>query len=317
VSRRRTAPVAASATWRDGVHLTATPIWCDARRRRDICFVSSADRIGRAGHGQLIATAPTLALVGARGDGNLSVPLRRRFTLGTLRLELLPSGRGLGAAALLVDNAGRTVLYAGAVRGDGPEPCEVRACDAVVVAAPFGEPHHAFPKVAAVADQVATWVASRAAAGERAVLVTDAILDALEVISELATRGVPVAATRAVREAAARVAITQLVAPRQAHALVCVEHDRTTEAERGPKPVHALLSGRVLDLAKAQGPKPKAPLFPWPFAAGHAELLRWIDATGAREVFVTGACADAIVAAVGPRARTLGPPQQMALFEAS
>ena len=122
VSRRRPA-ADASVTWRDGVHLTDTPIWCDARRRRDVCFVSSADRIGRAGHGQLIGTATTLALIGAQGDGHLAVPLRRRFTLGTLRLELVPSGRGLGAAALLVDNAGHTVLYAGRGRtapGDGP-----------------------------------------------------------------------------------------------------------------------------------------------------------------------------------------------------
>ena len=55
----------APVSWRDGVHLTGTPIWCDARRRRDVCFVSSADRVGRAGHGQLIGTPITLALVGA------------------------------------------------------------------------------------------------------------------------------------------------------------------------------------------------------------------------------------------------------------
>ena len=56
----------APVTWRDGVHLTGTPIWCDARRRRDVCFVSSADRVGRTGHGQLIGTPITLALLGAR-----------------------------------------------------------------------------------------------------------------------------------------------------------------------------------------------------------------------------------------------------------
>jgi len=301
-------------TWRDGVHLTGTPIWCDARRRRDVCFVSSADRVGRAGHGQLIGTAATLALIGAsaQSDGHLAVPLRRRFTLGTLRLELVPSGRGLGAAALLVDHAGHTVLYAGAVRADGPEPAEARACDAVVVAAPFGEPRHAFPKIAEVAADVAAWVRARHAAGERAVLVTDTIVDALEVAAELTARGVAVTATRAIREAAARAGVTAPVAPRLAHALVRVDGDSATEAERGARPVSALVSGRALDL----DPQPLRPGFAWSSAAGHAELVRWIEATGAREVFVTGACADAIVAAIGPRARTLGPPRQMALFGA-
>ncbi|MCX5743068.1 MAG: hypothetical protein NT062_11310, partial [Proteobacteria bacterium] len=148
-------------TWRDGVHLTATAIWCDARRRRDVCFVSSVERIGKSGHGQLIATATTLALLGADGSGgHLAVPLRQKFTLGTIRLELIPSGRGLGAAALHVDVAGRTVMYAGPVRtsaGGAGEPAEVRAAEAVVVAAPFGEPHHQFPAIATVAEQLAAW----------------------------------------------------------------------------------------------------------------------------------------------------------------
>src|ERR1041384_1106939 len=105
VRRPRTTPNA-PVTWRDGVHLTGTPIWCDARRRRDVCFLSSADRVGRTGHGQLIGTAITLALVDASGPGgHLAVPLRQRFTLGTVRLELIPSGRGFGAAALHADVA--------------------------------------------------------------------------------------------------------------------------------------------------------------------------------------------------------------------
>ena len=108
MARRPRAASIAPVTWRDGVHLTGTPIWCDARRRRDICFVSSADRVGRTGHGQLIGSPTTLALLSAKGDGHLAVPLRQRFTLGTLRLELIPSGRGLGAAALHVDAVGRT-----------------------------------------------------------------------------------------------------------------------------------------------------------------------------------------------------------------
>ncbi|MBA3540561.1 MAG: hypothetical protein H0T79_13205, partial [Deltaproteobacteria bacterium] len=111
---RATPPV--PVTWRDGVHLTGSPIWCDARRRRDVCFVSSSERVGRTGHGQLIGTPLALTLLGATEPGHLAVPLRQRFTLGTSRLELIPSGRGLGAAALHVDLTGRTVLYAGPIR---------------------------------------------------------------------------------------------------------------------------------------------------------------------------------------------------------
>jgi hypothetical protein len=101
VARRRAQPAPATepVVWRDGVHVAGTPIWCDARRARDLCFVSAADRVGRAGHGQLIATAATLAQLGAAPGPHLAVPYRRPFTLGTLRLELMPSGHALGADA--------------------------------------------------------------------------------------------------------------------------------------------------------------------------------------------------------------------------
>src|SRR4051812_48627747 len=172
--RARTARLAPAApvSWRDGVHLTGTPIWCDARRRRDVCFVSSADRVVRAGHGQLIGTPITLALI-ADETGHLAVPVHRPFTLGTLRLGLIPSGRSLGAAALHVDTGAGTVLYAGAIRTVGEDAAEVRSCDALVVGAPFGEPHHRFPKVDEVCDQLVAWVRRQLKANRTPVLVVD------------------------------------------------------------------------------------------------------------------------------------------------
>src|SRR5215475_9044254 len=215
VRRPRTTPNA-PVTWRDGVHLTGTPIWCDARRRRDVCFLSSADRVGRTGHGQLIGTAITLALVDASGPGHLAVPLRQRFTLGTVRLELIPSGRGFGAAALHADVAGKTVLYAGAVRtstGGVGDAAELRTCDAVVVAAPYGEPHHQFPPLAAAIASAIDWTRAQLAAGRRPVLVVDSVLDGLEVASRLAAEAIAIAGGRALREAAHRIA--ELVPPPQ------------------------------------------------------------------------------------------------------
>ena len=329
-------------TWRDGVHLTGTPIWCDARRRRDVCFVSSADRIGAAGHGQLIGTSTALALVAARGDGPLSAPLRRPFTLGTLRLELIPSGRTYGSAALHVDNGGRTVLYAGAVRtdaaafgapatgtgarGSGLEPAEVRSCDAAVVAAPFGEPHHRFAPRDVVAERVVAWVRARLATGTSPVLVVDTASDGLELAACLAREGLAVAGSRAVRDAALRLAsasadleVPTIRAPgREPGVVIRLESDRARRAPHAgasaspdatARSATALISGRALD------PHPTWDAgFAWPFAAGREQLLAWIEQTRAKDVFVTGACAEAIVRAVGARARLLGPPRQMALF---
>jgi len=336
-------------SWRDGVHITGTPIWCDARRRRDVCFLSSADRVGRAGHGQLIATPITLALLGVRDQGHLAVPLRQRFTLGTLRLELIPSGRGFGAAALHVDIAGKTVLYAGAVRtaaGGAGDAAELRTCDALVVAAPYGEPQHSFPPLGGAIDAAIEWTRGALATERRPVLLVDSVLDGLEVASRLAGAGIAIAGPRALREAAQRIAdlvprplrldaaaaqrsnareprapgfaadsagpIPTIVAPgREPRAIVWIDTDRAALARAvGDRAVAtALVSARA-----AAGAAGHDAGFAWSAAADRAQLLGWIEATGARDVFVTGPCAESIVAALGARARVIGPPQQMSLF---
>lgn len=369
--RPRIAPNVA-VTWRDGVHITNTPIWCDARRRRDVCFLSSADRVGRTGHGQLIGTAITLALAGAREHGHLAVPLRQRFTLGTVRLELIPSGRGFGAAALHVDITGKTVLYAGAVRtaaGGVGDAAELRTCDAVVVAAPFGEKHHRFPPLQKAIDQTLAWARTQLAHGKWPVLFVDSPLDGLEVASRLAAEGLAISGHRAIREAGARIAdrvpppqlvngavlIGSSLVPRaigravrtaergtpppplprrlpsgtqalpivasgiptmttpgkEPRVVVWLDSDHSGAARAlGERPfATALASGRALDAIAGYDAS-----FAWAAAADRAQLLAWIEATSARDIFVTGACAEAIVAALGGRARIIGPPQQMALF---
>lgn len=301
-------------TWRDGVHLTGTPIWCDARRRRDVCFVSSADRIAIAEHGQLIATPLTLAMLApksgaALGAGHLAVPWRRPFTLGTLKLELIPSGRGLGASALHVDSRGRTVLYAGPVRTTAPrDPAEVRTCDSLVIAAPFGEPHHAFAPIEQLRDQVLAWAKQRLAAGDVPVLVVESALDGLEITAQLAE--LQLAASKSLRDAAERLAsleaLPELRAPgKQPRVIVHVAADKLALPARA---IRALVSGRAID-----GHAGFDAGFAWPFAAGRAQLLAWIDQTRATEIYVTGACAEPIIAALGKKAKLLGPPHQMSL----
>ncbi len=306
-------------TWRDGVHLTGTPIWCDARRRRDICFVSAADRLASSGHGQLIGTPLTLALLAGKGDGHLAVPVRQRFTLGTLRLELIPSGRGLGAAALYVDHGGRTTLYAGAVRtarGGAGDAAEVRACDALVVNAPFGEPHHVFPKLTDVIDQTAAWAAAELAMERRPVVFCDSVLDGLELAIALAARGLAISAGKPIRDAALRantgVQLPPISTPGKEPRVVIWldgEHGALVKSIGSKRFGTALVSGRVLDGATGYDAS-----FAWASAADHKQLLGWIESASARDVFVTGPCADAIVLAIGPRARVVGPPRQMALF---
>ena len=259
------------------MHLTGTPIWCDARRRRDVCFVSAADRLGRAGHGQLIGTPKTIELLGG-GPGHLAVPLRRPFTLGTLRLELFDSRRGVGAAALLVDLKTKRAVYAGELRTGA----DVRACDALVVAAPTDA--RKLPKLADAAARVIEWTRARLAARERPLLVVESLLDGFEIAEQLAKAEIAVTGSKSLRLPKARGAFVQVRGDREPAG----QYVRTTVGLDGD--------------------------FKWPFAMTRDELVAWIEQTGARELYITGPAAEAIATTLGPRARVLGPPRQMQLW---
>src|SRR5689334_22757699 len=91
-SRPPSAPTPPPVEWRDGVHIIDTPLWCDARRAREACFVSSALIPEASRHRQVIATAETIALLPEASRQSLAVTYGRPFTLGDARLELFPSG---------------------------------------------------------------------------------------------------------------------------------------------------------------------------------------------------------------------------------
>lgn len=324
---RGRAAAPASAVWRDGVHLVGTPVWCDARRRRDVCFASAYGRVGRSGHGQLIATPATLAMVGADGAGDLGVPVRRRFTLGTLQLELIPSGHALGAAALRVELEGRSVLYAGAVctRSIGlAEPGEVRTADCAVVAAPYGAAAHVFPPPAQVAAQLVEWVAASAARGHVLLLVS-AELKALDVAAVLAGAGIAACAPLALRNLARRARIAAPSVPelraiprdRPAVVIATVPQRAKLAAELAKRPLAiGWISGEAIDPVAVAAQRVERG-FAWSSCADRAQLLAWIEATSAREIYVTGRCAPEIAAHLGKRAAVLGPPLQMRLFSTS
>lgn len=323
-ARRARLGASPSAVWRDGVHLTGTPVWCDARRRRDVCFVSAHGRVGRAGHGQLIATSETLALVGALGSGHLGVPVRRRFSLGQLQLELLPSGYGLGAAVLRVEVGGRVAMYAGAVTPQSlglAEPSEVRPADCLVVAAPYGSPEHVFPDPAVVVANLVDWVQQTAARSNLLLLVsTD--LKALDLAAVLARAGIECSAAPALRQLTKRARVVTPAVPelrairgeRPMVVIATVEQRTRMEFELSHQPfATAWISGDAFDAAAVAAARVDRG-FAWSSCADRNQLLAWIEATSAREIYVTGRHAGAIAAHLGPRASVLGPPVQMRLF---
>src|SRR3954469_6506179 len=127
MARRKSAATPAHAfTHRGGVRITGTHLTCDAAgSAEDLVFLSHAQAVGalgarrmplrRAGRQELLATEGTLALLGPAGETlrkhALPAPFGRPFVLGGLRVELLAAGHLPGAASLLCEVEGRSLLY--------------------------------------------------------------------------------------------------------------------------------------------------------------------------------------------------------------
>ena len=316
-------------SWRDGVFLTGSSIWCDARRRRDVCFASSALGVASRGHGQLIATSLTMALLGANSPGQLAVPVRKPFTLGKLKLELFPSGAALGSAALRVDFGDRSVVYAAAVQpGDAGiatmDAGEVRRCDALVVDAPYGDKRHRLLSPAKAVVQLQSWVDKQVFAKRTAVIFVDNAMRALDVQRALTAANQRerwvVTAHRSIRLMVQRAATVHhgLVVPLLATATRGNVIIWPLAARDG---LRALVGQRVLATLWLSGEAHDKALvathgvdlgLAWAAAADRDGLLEWIAASRASTVYVTGRCAATVASAIG--ATVLGPPEQMRLF---
>lgn len=337
----RARPRAASQpiVWRSGVHIVGTSIWCDARRARELCFVSRADRVSPSRHGQVIATRETLALLSrsqesADDASELAVPLGRPFSLGTLRLELFASGSAVGAASLSVELGCRRVVYAGSVnpRGGGlGGAADQRTCDVLVIEANHGQPGAVFLSPPDAAAEVADRCRRITAAGGAAVLLVDGVLEGLDLADRLdhagLRSGVELVAHRSINEAAERLgAVGVRLSPLRVAArrprpgqvvLWPVSRRVAFPPEALPRASEVLLVSGAAISADAVGRAGAAHGVAWSTQADHIALRRYVEESGATEVYVTGRLAETLAADLsrdGRPVRPLGPPVQMSLF---
>lgn len=347
-ARRTAAPLPPPlVTWRAGVHLPGTRLWCDALRAHDLCFVSDAQanlRGGRRGAiGTLLCTERTLRLRRALGEparaaeSVLLSPVGRPFHLGSLRLELFPSGQAPGAASLWIKlPSGQCVVYAGAPCPQaalGAEPMQVRAATVLICAAPLALHPHPLPERAAALLTLQQQVA--AAAGAATVILCSPLSSAPAIWSQLHA-AVPLVAHPAITRALLAYQELGLLAPPAPRRFTRPLTPGTVLLWPAAIPLPARLqppsaplqvilsSGAALcepAVARVRAALPAgatlAAAVPLADGLDQPSLLRYIADSEARQVYLTAGYSDALAATLrrtGVHLAPLGPPRQLPLF---
>jgi putative mRNA 3-end processing factor len=334
MTRSRTRSPTPAFGYVDGVRLTAAALWFDAPRVRESVVVSHAD-LGMPGRGaRAIATPGTLAVLAALAgrrppplEHALAVPYGQPFALGALRLELVPSGRLRGAAACLVEEDGRRLLYAGVVSptpGPLAEPLEVRTAEAVAIDGCFADPRRAFPPRDSVEADLVDFARLAVAAGDTPVVLASALSVAPDLAAVLATAGLHLRAhprvllaCLALRGAGAPVPGVARYAGRvRAGEVLLWPEDAPLDRAR-PR-LRAPRVAWVSPWAAVPGVRPPASdrRFALATEPDYRRLREYLAAARAREVYLVRGRSAAVEAlrADGLRVVALGPPRQMELF---
>ena len=134
----------------DGLHLADTILWFDAQESGDLSFLSAASTATTPKVPQVIATAETVRILEAfrKKPNALVCQYNRPFSIGRLRMELLPSGALLGGASLYVETDAGRILYAPHLqpnRVPTVRQMQLKKAHTLILGAMHPDPSHAMP----------------------------------------------------------------------------------------------------------------------------------------------------------------------------
>jgi putative mRNA 3-end processing factor len=178
----------------EGIYIAPADAWIDPSRPQDRALITHghADH-ARAGHGKVLATAETLAIMNVRyGDqpGGQALAYGETLRLGDVAVRFVPAGHVLGSAQIVLEHQGARIVVSGDYKRRADPTCapfEPVACDVFITEATFGLPVFRHPPIA---GEIAKVLAALAAEPARCVLIgAYALGKAQRVIAELRAAG--------------------------------------------------------------------------------------------------------------------------------
>ncbi len=178
---------------REGIYIPAADAWIDPSTPQPRALVTHghADH-ARGGHGAVLATPATLAIMAVRYGPQHGQPVAygEMVTLGDVTARFVPAGHVLGSAQIVLDHWGERIVVSGDYKRRPDPTCapfEPVPCDIFVTEATFGLPVFRHPDTGAEVDRL---LEALHANPDRCVLVgAYALGKAQRLIAELRRRG--------------------------------------------------------------------------------------------------------------------------------
>jgi putative mRNA 3-end processing factor len=296
-----------------GLYVPLADLWVDPSQpvARALVTHGHADH-ARGGHGEVWATAETLAIMEARYGPQNGHPVayHEPRTMGDMDVRFVPAGHVLGSAQILLEHRGERIVVSGDYKRRADPTCapfEPVKCDVFITEATFGLPVFRHPETH---DEIDKLLGSLRANPERCVLVgAYALGKAQRVICELRAMGFddPIYIHGALQRLCdlyvelgvdlgeLRLATGVAKAELQGRIILCPPgalNDRWSR--RLPDPITAMASGWMRVRQRARQRNVELPLI----LSDHAdwdELTRTIREIAPREIWVTHGREDALV----------------------
>jgi putative mRNA 3-end processing factor len=182
----------------DGLHIADSILWLDSQLSGDLSFLSSASALSQSRVPQVIATEETVKILEAcrKKPHALICQYNRPFSIGRLKMELLPSGSVLGGASLYVETDKGRVLYAPCLQPNSiatVRKMQVKKANVLIMGAFHPDPNQSLPNRRKEKERLAQYIRENLAQGRAPAILCDPISTAQEITKHLNEQNIPVA----------------------------------------------------------------------------------------------------------------------------
>jgi putative mRNA 3-end processing factor len=177
----------------EGIYVRPADAWVDPSQPKRLALVTHghADH-ARGGHGEVLATPETLAIMECRygPQQGTGIAYGEILRIGAVDVSFVPAGHVLGSAQIVLEHAGERVVVSGDYKRRPDPTCppfEVVPCDVFITEATFGLPVFRHPATPAEVDKLLARLRDNP---DRCILVgAYALGKAQRLIAELRARG--------------------------------------------------------------------------------------------------------------------------------